>query len=90
MPDLNFAFSDDGHRIWNLRNYQASYPLPSMEYRGFGFSVVQTISPTGWKWTVDLLPLQKSRTGDTFSKEDGVRRARAVIDQVIIARNHNP
>jgi hypothetical protein len=54
----------------------------TMKHKGVSYSVVQTANPTGWRWTVELLPPQRTRTGDAFSKELAVRRAIAVIDKL--------
>jgi hypothetical protein len=53
-----------------------------MEHKGVNFSVVQTASPTGWKWTVDLPPPQRTRSGNAFSRAEAVLQAIAVIDSL--------
>jgi hypothetical protein len=53
-----------------------------MQHKGIHFTVVQTANPTGWRWTVELLPPLKSRTGDTLTRAGAVRRALAVIDKL--------
>jgi len=53
-----------------------------MEHKGRIFTVVQTLSPRGWRWTIDLPPPQRTRTGHTYSKAEAVLRAKAEIDKL--------
>jgi hypothetical protein len=53
-----------------------------MEYRGVEFHVVQTANPTGWKWTVHLKG-GRTRTGDSFSRNSAMVRARFAIDKAL-------
>ena len=53
-----------------------------LEHKGTKYTVVQTASPTGWRWTVDLLPPHKSRTGDSPRRDDAVLKAQHVIDKL--------
>ena len=53
-----------------------------LEHRGMKYNVVQTANPTGWRWTVDLLPPHKSRTGDSHRRDDAVLKAQHVIDKL--------
>jgi hypothetical protein len=51
-----------------------------MEYRGFEYMVVRTANPTGWKWTV--VHPTRTRTGDSFDRESGIRLAKIAIDKL--------
>jgi hypothetical protein len=53
-----------------------------MEHKGIHYTVVQTANPTGWRWTVDLVPPLKSRTGEALLRADAVRKALAVINNL--------
>jgi hypothetical protein len=50
-----------------------------MQHNGISYSVVMTAHPSGWRWTVELLPPLRTRTGDTLTR---MRRALAVIDKL--------
>ena len=52
-----------------------------MQHKGINFTVVQTANPTGWRWTVELPPPLKPRTGETSTRASAVRRALAVINK---------
>ena len=52
------------------------------EHRGIKYTIVQTANPTGWHWTVDLLPPHKSRAGDTPRRDEAVLKAQHVIDKL--------
>ena len=54
-----------------------------MEYRGIQYQIVQTASPTGWRWTVELAPPLRSRTGQTIDRAEAVRKALAAIDNLV-------
>jgi hypothetical protein len=54
----------------------------TMQHKGVSYSVVQSANPTGWRWIVELLPPQRTRTGDAFTKALAVRRAIAAIDKL--------
>jgi hypothetical protein len=53
-----------------------------MQHKGINYTVVMTANPTGWRWTVELLPPLRSRTGDTLTRAAGVREALAAIDKL--------
>jgi len=57
-----------------------------MEHKGIRFTVVQTAAPTGWRWSVELTPL-KTRTGQAYSREGAIRKAKSVIDKLHPARD---
>ena len=52
-----------------------------LEHKGIKYSEVQTANPTGWRWSVDLTPPHKSRTGETPRRVDAVLKAQHVIDK---------
>jgi hypothetical protein len=52
------------------------------EHKGIHFTVVQTANPTGWRWTVELVPPLKSKTGE--NRADAVRRALAIINNLVL------
>jgi hypothetical protein len=55
-----------------------------MEYKGIEYTVVQTASPTGWKWTV-LVDATRRKTGDVYSRATAVSTAEHVIDKIVKA-----
>ena len=55
-----------------------------MEHKGIHDTVVQTANPTGWKWTVVPVPPLKSRTGEALLRADAVRKALAVINNLVL------
>ncbi|MBR0698234.1 hypothetical protein [Bradyrhizobium lablabi] len=55
-----------------------------MEYRGIEYTVVQKISPNGWRWTVKRD--HNDKVGTAFDREDAIRRAEKFIDELIKAR----
>ena len=55
-----------------------------MEHKGIHYTIVQTANPTGWRWTVELVPPLKSRTGQVFHRDDAVRKALAVIHGIVL------
>jgi hypothetical protein len=56
-----------------------------MEHRGIEYQVVQTASPTGFRWTVQL-SAEHSRTGTSYAKGNAVFRAIGVIDDALAKR----
>ncbi len=52
-----------------------------MEYKGMQYSVVQTSSPTGWKWIVRLDG--KTKAGTAPNRTAAVRLAEFAIDKTI-------
>ena len=52
-----------------------------MEYKGMQYSVVQTSSPTGWKWIVRLDG--KTKTGTAPHRTAAVRFAEIAIEKAI-------
>jgi hypothetical protein len=61
--------------------------LPSMDYRGIDFTVVQSLSPKGWKWSVSLG--HKDAGGTQYDRESAVRRAKLYIDELIKKREQS-
>jgi hypothetical protein len=53
-----------------------------MEHRGVPYQVVQTASPTGWKWTVEFDD-GTTRTGITFSKGNAIFHAVRTINKAL-------
>jgi hypothetical protein len=53
-----------------------------MEHRGIEYRIVQTASPTGWRWTVHL-DEYRLRTGTSFSKGNAIFKAVNVIDKAL-------
>jgi hypothetical protein len=60
-----------------------------MYYKRYEYSVVQTTSPIGWKWTVHLDDKQ-TETGEVSDQQSGVLRSMAVIDRAIQAKLAKP
>jgi hypothetical protein len=56
-----------------------------MHYKRYEYLVLQTASPTGWKWTV-LLDNNMTKTGEAPDIRSAVLRAMAVIDRTIQAK----
>ena len=55
-----------------------------MIYREHAYSLVQTASPTGWRWTVQL-DGSRSRTGESHRRETAISAAFAAIDTALKA-----
>ena len=53
-----------------------------MEYRGVEFTVLQTLSPKGWKWTIEL-PGQKPKSGVVHDRAGAIVRAKRAIDTAL-------
>jgi len=51
-----------------------------MKHKGIPFTVVQTASPTGWKWTVQL-DEWRTRTGTVDDRTSAIRLAQKAIDK---------
>ena len=56
-----------------------------MEYRGFEYAVVRTMSPNGWRWSVKR-DQHRDRVGNAGTLDDAVTCAKKFIDRVIKAR----
>ena len=52
-----------------------------MEYRGYEYAVVQSISPNRWRWSVNRTPKEKAGMSDT--RDGGIFRAKRFIDELI-------
>jgi hypothetical protein len=59
--------------------------VPAMEHKGIQYQIVQTASPTGWKWTVQIDDI-RTRTGTSFSKGNAIFQAVKAIDKVLAAQ----
>ena len=57
-----------------------------MNYRGIDFTVVQSLSPKGWKWSVNLGHKDAGGTQYMYDRESAVRRAKLYIDELIKKR----
>ena len=53
-----------------------------MEHNGTEYSVVQTISPAGWRWTVRI-PGRKPKTGLSHNRQMAANAAKAAIETAI-------
>jgi hypothetical protein len=53
-----------------------------MEHRGIEYQIVQTASPTGWKWTVQF-DEAKAKTGTSYSRGNAIFNAVRAIDKVL-------
>ena len=51
-----------------------------MEHNGIPYSVVQTASPTGWKWTI-YVPGKRPKSGTALNRSIAVRVAKLAIDK---------
>jgi hypothetical protein len=51
-----------------------------MEYKGIPYSVVQTASPTGWRWSVQL-DAKRTRSGHAYSMNSAILDAKRKIDE---------
>jgi len=56
-----------------------------MEHKGLEYSIVQTSSPTGWKWTVRLDD-GRTRTGTAPNRAVAIRFAEIRIDKAILKK----
>jgi hypothetical protein len=59
-----------------------------MEYKGIEYQVVQTASPTGWRWTVHLDDGQ-TKTGMSPTEQYAIFDATNAIERVLSAA-HKP
>lgn len=53
-----------------------------MEHNGISYSVVQTGSPTGWKWTI-YIPGKRPKSGTALNRLIAIRLAQIAIDKAI-------
>jgi len=56
-----------------------------MEHKGLQYSIVQTSSPTGWKWTVRLDD-GRTRTGMAPNRAVAIRFAEIRIEKAILKK----
>jgi hypothetical protein len=59
--------------------------VPAMEHKGIQYQIVQTASPTGWKWTVQIDD-NRTKTGTSFSKGNAIFKAVTAIDKALAAQ----
>jgi hypothetical protein len=57
-----------------------------MIYREHAFTLVETLNPSSWKWTVQLTG-NGSKTGDSPKRHTAVLAAWSAIDQVFKSAN---
>ena len=69
-------------KIAHPRNHRWSASLFTMEHRNVEFSVLQTSSPTGWKWTFQLEG-HKPRQGTAWSREEAIGLAKEAIEKAV-------
>jgi hypothetical protein len=55
-----------------------------MRYRDTEYQVVETSSPTDWKWTVQVDD-ERTRTGSGISRTHAIGLAQRAIDKVLSA-----
>jgi hypothetical protein len=58
-----------------------------MEYRNIEYQVVQTSSPTGWKWTVHI-PGRRVRTGSSYNRASAIGLAQRAIDKLLMSETN--
>jgi|KBSMisStandDraft_5_1062788.scaffolds.fasta_scaffold94408_4 hypothetical protein len=58
-----------------------------MEYRNIEYQVVQTSSPTGWKWTVHI-PGRRVRTGSSYNRASAIGLAHRAIDKLLMSETN--
>jgi len=56
-----------------------------MEHKGTEYSVVQSLDPKRWKWTVDL-PGGKTKTGFSANRARAIGAAKTAIENAIKVR----
>jgi deoxyribose-phosphate aldolase len=61
----------------------------TMEHRGIPYQVVQTASPTGYRWTVQL-DADHVKTGTSSSKGNAIFQAVRAIDKTIGTKTETP
>jgi hypothetical protein len=59
-----------------------------VEYRGYQYAVVQSISANRWRWSVEREPNEKVGMSDT--REGAVFRAKRFIDESIAKSKPKP
>jgi hypothetical protein len=60
----------------------------AMEYRGIEFSVVQSLSPKGWKWIIRLGDTEKLG-GTQHDRRSAIARAKQFIDDFIAKKERS-
>ena len=55
-----------------------------MNYREMEFAVVQSLSPKGWRWSINLG--NREAGGTQFDRDSAIRRAKKYIDDLIEKR----
>jgi len=62
-------------------NQSSRHTLPVMNYKGIEYQVVQTASPTEWKWTV-WMDGRQPKTGSGHSRTVAIALAQLAIDRL--------
>jgi hypothetical protein len=73
-------------RVFNSAEVTLSHVILSCvmrKYRGIQYHIVQTASPPGWRWTIELAPALRSPTGQTTHRTDALRMALDAIDTLL-------
>ncbi len=60
-----------------------------MEHRGIEFSVLQSASPRGWRWTVEI-PGRKPKSAVEHDRAGAIFRAQRAIDAALGAQQVTP
>jgi hypothetical protein len=55
-----------------------------MNYREIEFAVVQSLSPKGWRWSINLG--DKEAGGTQYDRDSAIHRAKKYIDDLIQKR----
>jgi YD repeat-containing protein len=58
-----------------------------MEHRGIEYTVVQTINPSGWKWSFER-DGRSPRSGIAFNRAEAINAARRAISQLLRDQQH--
>ena len=53
-----------------------------MDYKGIEYQIVQTSSPSGWRWTVEMEG-RRPRVGTGYSRAAAIALAQIAIDKLI-------
>jgi len=53
-----------------------------MDYKGIEYHIVQTSSPTGWRWTVEMEG-RRPRVGSGHSRAAAIALAQIAIDKLV-------
>jgi hypothetical protein len=68
----------------NGPHYSQDLRFNFMRYRETEYQMVQTSSPTGWKWTVQMDD-KRTRTGSGITRAHAIGLAQRAIDKILSA-----